>query len=96
MLGISVDDDVAELKRLAEKREITWPIWYDGENEEGPIASRWVIRGMPTFYVLDDRGVIRNKGSLQVDEIGATVDMLLKEMSLVDVLLKEKGEARPQ
>ncbi len=80
LLGISVDDDVAELKQLADKGEVTWPIWYDGENEEGPIASRWVIRSMPTFYVLDQKGVIRNKGFLQVDEIDATVNMLLNEM----------------
>jgi len=85
LLGISVDDDLAELKRLVEKGEVTWPIWCDGENLEGPIASRWVIRSMPTFYVLDRRGVIRNKGFLQVDEIWATVDMLLKEI----------GEASP-
>lgn len=36
---------------------------------------------MPTIYVLDPKGVIRNKGFLQPDQIGSTVDMLLKEMS---------------
>ncbi len=76
-----MDDDVAELKQLAEKGEITWQIWFDGQNEEGPIASRWVIRSMPTFYILDHKGVIRNKGFLQLDEIIATVDMLLQEMA---------------
>jgi hypothetical protein len=63
------------------KGEITWPLWWDGEGQEGPISSRWVIRSMPTIYVLDQKGVIRNKGFLQPDQISGTVEMLLKEMN---------------
>lgn len=80
LLGVSVEDDVKELVALAEKGETTWPIWWDGENLEGPLAAQWVVRSMPTFYVLDPKGVIRNKGFIQPGEIEATVDMLLKEM----------------
>jgi len=80
LLGISVEDDVKELVSLANKGETTWPIWWDGENLEGPLAARWAIRAMPTFYVLDPKGVIRNKGFIQAGEIESTVDMLLKEV----------------
>jgi peroxiredoxin len=83
LLGISVEDDVKELVALAEKGETTWPIWWDGENLKGPLAARWVIRSMPTFYVLDTKGVVRNKGFLQPGEIAATVDMLLMQMGAV-------------
>jgi peroxiredoxin len=79
LLGISVEDDINELRILAEKGENTWPIWWDGENLAGPIAAQWVIRSMPTFYVLDQSGVIRNKGFFQVDEMEATVNMLLRQ-----------------
>jgi peroxiredoxin len=79
LLGVSVDDDVKELVALERKGETTWPIWYDGENEQGPLAARWVIRSMPTFYVLDTMGIVRNKGFLQPGEIEATVDALVKE-----------------
>ncbi len=85
LLGISVEDDVKELVALADKGENTWPVWWDGENMDGPLTSQWVIRSMPTFFVLDQKGVIRNKGFIQTGEIEATVDMLLKEM----------GAARP-
>jgi peroxiredoxin len=81
LLGVSVEDDVKELVSLADKGENTWPIWWDGENLEGPLATQWVIRSMPTFYVLDSKGVIRNKGFIQPGEIEATVEMLLKEMN---------------
>jgi peroxiredoxin len=80
LLGISVDDDVNELKALAAKGENTWPIWWDGENLQGPLAAQWVIRAMPTFFVLDPKGVIRNKGFIQPGEIEQTAKMILKEM----------------
>jgi peroxiredoxin len=80
LLGISVDDDLKELRTISEKGETTWPIWWDGENMEGPLASQWVILSMPTFYVLDHKGVIRNKGFLQPDQIRETVNALLREM----------------
>jgi len=62
------------------ENEVTWPIWWDGENLEGPLAAQWVVQSMPTFDVLDHNGVIRNKGFLQPDQISDTVDKLLKEI----------------
>ena len=79
LLGISVDDDVKELLAVESKGETTWPIWFDGGNLDGPIASRWMIRSMPTIVVLDRAGVIRDKGFIQPPDIEATVTMLLKE-----------------
>ena len=81
LIGIHSSDDIHELKRLTNDKEITWRVVWDGEEEEGPITSRWVIRSMPTFYVLDHKGVIRNKGFLSPEEINGTVEMLLQEMA---------------
>jgi thiol-disulfide isomerase/thioredoxin len=80
LLGINIDDDRGELKDLVQKGEITWRAWWDGEGLEGPIAARWIIRSWPTVYILDHKGVIRNKGFLHPDEINGTVNMLLKEL----------------
>ena len=80
LIGINAGDDTNELKGLASNKEITWRVIWDGDEEEGPITSRWVVRSMPTFYVLDRSGVIRNKGFLQLEELTATVEMLLKVM----------------
>jgi hypothetical protein len=65
---------------LKQRGEITWPTWWDGNGFQGPIACQWAIHAMPTMYVLDREGVIRNKGFLQPDQLSGTVDMLLKEM----------------
>ena len=39
LLAVSVDDDVKDLVALADKGENTWPIWWDGEHEQGPLAA---------------------------------------------------------
>ncbi len=55
----------------------TWRCLFDG-NWEGPIQKAWNIQGFPTIYILDARGVIRQKldgpGGLE-----GAVDKLLAE-----------------
>ena len=81
LISINSLDDLDELKGLANNKEITWRMVWDGEAMDGPIASQWMIRSMPTFYVLDHNGIIRNKGFIQVDELAGTIEMLLKEVT---------------
>jgi hypothetical protein len=78
LLGVNSDEDRAELKDVVKKEGITWRSWWDGGGTAGRIASKWNVRGWPTVYVLDGRGVIRYKGA---DEktIDATIEKLLKE-----------------
>ena len=78
LISINSEDELDELKGLAAKQEVTWRMVWDGEEMDGPISSQWVIRSMPTFYVLDHEGIIRNKGSLQVDDLAGTIEILLK------------------
>ncbi len=80
LIGINTGDDLDELKHLVIEKEITWKVVWDGSAEEGPVTRQWVIRSMPTIYVLDHKGVIRNKGFLSPEEISGTVEMLLKAM----------------
>ena len=80
VIGINTGDHINELKDLTKTGEVTWRLLWDGDEEEGPITSRWVIRSMPTLYVLDHTGVIRNKGFLDSNDIVGTAEMLLKEM----------------
>ena len=76
---IGVNSDPKEKVLAALKRDnITWRSFWDGGNTSGPIASRWNVRGWPTIYVLDHKGVIRYKNTR-----GAAMD------KAVDALLKE-------
>ena len=42
---------------------MTWPNWFDGDVGTGPIAKRYHIRGYPSVFILDARGVIRDRVS---------------------------------
>lgn len=57
LIGVNSDDDLAKVKRSAEKEHITWPSFRDGNS--GPIAKAWNVQSWPAVYVLDRKGVIR-------------------------------------
>jgi hypothetical protein len=79
LLGINSDNNREELKKEMEKEQITWRSWRNGGSTTGPIASKWNVRGWPTIYVLDARGVIRYK-NVRGEAMDKAVDTLLKEM----------------
>ena len=70
LLGINSDETPEKL---------AWPMMFDGGSTDGPIATKWGVRGWPTIYVLDAKGVIRYIGvrDKQMDE---AVDALLAEI----------------
>ena len=78
ILGINSDADREALKKVLAEEHLTWRSWWDGGSTEGPIASKWNVRGWPTTYVLDSRGVIRYK-NVRDDELEKAVGTLLKE-----------------
>jgi hypothetical protein len=79
LLGINSDDNRDELKKTMQKEQITWRSWWNGGSTTGPIATKWNVRGWPTIYVLDARGVIRYK-SVRGEAMDKAVDTLLKEL----------------
>jgi hypothetical protein len=64
---------------------MSWRSWYD-LGTGGPIADRWVVEGWPTVFVLDHKGVVRNKAALRVNDgkaeksLEEAVEALLKEI----------------
>ncbi len=77
LLGIAYGRDRDEFKATIGKEAINWRFWWDGRHREGPIATRWAIRGWPATYVLDHRGVIRYK-EVNGKALDAAVEALLK------------------
>jgi hypothetical protein len=58
LIGINSDGDAAAVKKILSDQGITWRNAIDGSTE-GPWAKTWNVRGWPTIYVLDQKGVIR-------------------------------------
>jgi peroxiredoxin len=79
LLGIN-SDSKERLRKAMTKEKITWRSWWDGGNTEGPIAKAWNVKGWPTIYVLDHKGVIRYR-DVREKELDAAVDALLKELA---------------
>jgi thiol-disulfide isomerase/thioredoxin len=59
LVGINSDRDREALKDTMEREQITWRSFWDGGSTRGPIATAWAVRGWPTVYILDHKGVIR-------------------------------------
>jgi hypothetical protein len=77
---LGINSDPKERLRQAMKREnITWRSWWDGGNTRGPIAKAWNVKGWPTIYVLDHKGVIRYR-EVRGKSMDEAVDTLLKEI----------------
>jgi hypothetical protein len=79
LLGVNSDKDRDALKAAMEEEKITWRSFFDGSTS-GPIATRWRVRGWPTLYLLDHRGVIRQKfAGPPGEKLDAAVAVLLRE-----------------
>jgi len=78
LVGVNSEASLDEYRRLAAAERVTWPSFFDGGSTEGPIATKWGVRGWPTVYVLDKKGVIRFV-DLRDEELTKVVEQLLAE-----------------
>ena len=62
LLGINSDQEKSETRKRCRSEGMSWRSWFDGGGTSGQIATTWGVRGWPTIYVLDAKGVIRFKG----------------------------------
>lgn len=77
------DGDPLEIAERFEREGITWRNAMDlGRAEDGPLWSTWAVRGFPQIYLLDDRGVIRQRwfGNPGEDVLDREIDALLAEV----------------
>jgi hypothetical protein len=78
LLGVNTDDNKNFVKQQNKQQQINWRSWFDGSTQ-GPICTQYKVRGFPTIYVLDDKGVIRYKG-VRGEAMDKAVDTLLKDV----------------
>jgi hypothetical protein len=79
LIGVNSDRDREVIKQVCKDKNISWRSFWNGGSTSGPISTQWNVRGWPTIYVLDHKGVIRFKNTRghAMDEAIAT---LLAEM----------------
>jgi hypothetical protein len=77
LLGVDCKDDREAARKAMAREGMTWPSWYDGAADRGPIAERYHVRSYPSIFVIDAQGIIRVRQYFTVDQ---DVDKLLEEM----------------
>ena len=85
LVGVNSDKDLKALKPILEKEQITWRSFWNGEKgTRGPISEEWNIRGWPTLYLIDHKGVIRHKyaGSPGDKALDAAIEKLVREAEM--------------
>jgi thiol-disulfide isomerase/thioredoxin len=62
LVGVNGDEEKDAAAKAVERAKIPWRSFWNGkEGASGPIATAWNIRGWPTVYVIDHKGIIRHK-----------------------------------
>ncbi|MCR9244113.1 MAG: thioredoxin-like domain-containing protein [bacterium] len=79
LIGVNSDKDLDYYRAEAKEKEVTWrSFWCGDKGTAGAIPSRWNVNGWPTIYVLDKKGVIREK-NVRGKAMDAAVERLLAE-----------------
>ena len=74
--------NAGQLKKVLKKEEITWrSFWIGEQGTGGPISTDWNVRGWPTLYIIDHKGVIRHKylGSPGDEVLDKAIEKLVAE-----------------
>src|SRR6187431_1678371 len=82
IIGVNSDEDLVKLAEAVKKENITWRSFWNGPlGTSGPISTQWNIRGWPTLFLIDAKGVIRHQwlGSPSTEELDKAIDELLAE-----------------
>jgi hypothetical protein len=79
LLGVNGDKDVAHAKKVATAKGITWRSFKDQRDGEGTISKAWNLRGWPTLYLIDHKGIIRQRwvGAPPSEVLDREVDRLI-------------------
>ncbi len=80
ILGISFDQDKDELTQFVASNEMPWPQYFDGKGWENDIGRRFGIQSIPTMWLVDKNGVLR--------DLNARANL---EQKVADLLAEEPG-----
>jgi thiol-disulfide isomerase/thioredoxin len=81
VVAISLDDKESALRRFIEEKELPWPQHFDGKGWENQFAVRYGIFSIPTMWLVDKRGNLRDTNARF--ELERRVTGLLGEKSSV-------------
>lgn len=79
IVAVNGDEKREKAAEVMAREKMTWPSFWNGsDGADGPISKAWNVRGWPTVYILDAKGVIRFKGQRR-EKLEEKVKLLLEE-----------------
>lgn len=88
IIGVNSDQYGDNFKKQMEQHQVTWRSFKNERGKDaGSISTEFNVRGWPTLYLLDHKGVIRQKW------LGSPGDKVLDDEieKLVKIAEEEKG-----
>lgn len=82
LVGVNSDKDLDELKTVLKDENISWRSFTNGPlGTGGPISQAWNVRGWPTMYLIDHKGVIRHRflGNPGNEKLDGFIEKLVAE-----------------
>jgi hypothetical protein len=80
LIGVNSDRDPAQLKKDLKDNKVTWRSFRNSKKEGGAISNDWGVRGWPTLYVIDHKGVVKEQwvGSPGGEVLDKAIEKLVK------------------
>lgn len=78
LLGVDEDNGRETLQKAQKKHDLNWRSWWDKDNA---IAGQWRVRGWPTLFLIDHKGMVRwrQEGAPEPKELEKRIEQLVKE-----------------
>jgi peroxiredoxin len=80
LLGVNCDDTAEQARQVVQKQRLDWRSWWGGPHgQPTPIFQRWNVLVVPSIFVIDSKGVLRQRfdGVPPEGAVEATVESLL-------------------
>jgi hypothetical protein len=92
LLGVNSDRDPGKLKLDLASNRVNWRSFKNQRPQLDPISKTYQVKGFPTLFLIDHKGVIRQKwvgnpGDAVLDQV---IDALVREAE-ADLAQKKKA-----
>ena len=61
LIGVNSDRDPKKLEQDLKDNQVAWRSFQNQRKDSEPIANEWKVKGWPTLYLIDHKGVIKKK-----------------------------------
>ena len=77
IIGISLDQEEGELKRVTKLKKMTWPQYFDGKGWQNVFAQKFGIDGIPAMWLVNKQGIVTDTDARK--DLAEKVEKLLAE-----------------